>query len=135
MPFISKHGVDAIRNGFDECLKEGRRRLHAGLFHEFDHGELGGAVDGHELVELAFGSSDLCDVVVEEADRIRVELPGARLVSLDLGQAADAVTLQATMKGGAGELGDRGLESIKAVVERQQRVFAKRDDDGLLLNR
>jgi len=39
------------------------------------------------------------------------------------------------MKRRAGELRDRGLQGVQAVVEWQQRVLAKRDDDGFLLNR
>jgi hypothetical protein len=59
MPFLSEHGVNAIRNGFEDCLEERGRRSHVGPPHEFDYGELEGAMDGHEWVELAFGGSHL----------------------------------------------------------------------------
>jgi hypothetical protein len=39
------------------------------------------------------------------------------------------------MQGRAGEMWDAGLERIEAVVERQQRMLAKSDDDRLLADR
>ena len=59
----------------------------------------------------------------------------ARPIALDLGQAADAMTLQAPVKGRTGEPRNRGFERIETVVERQQRALAKGDDDGLLFQR
>ena len=121
-PVVGKHGVDAVRNGFDERIEEGGSGPHVCLFDELNHRELRGAVDGYEPGELAFSSSHLGQVDVEEADRIRVELLPARLVALDFWQAADAMAFKTTMKGRSGELRNRGLESVKAVVERQQRA-------------
>ena len=95
---VGEHGVDAVRNSFDERFKEGGRSPRVSLFHEFDDGELRGPVDGHEQIELAFGGSHLGQVDVEEADRICVELLPARLVALDFGQPADAMALQTPMK-------------------------------------
>jgi len=68
---VGEHGVDAVRNRFDEGFEEGGGGPHVCLFDEFDDGELGGAIDGHEQVELAFSRSHLGQVDVEEADRIR----------------------------------------------------------------
>ena len=45
---IGEHGVDAIWNGLEQCLEECGGGLHIGLFHEFNDGELRGAVDGYE---------------------------------------------------------------------------------------
>jgi hypothetical protein len=132
---VGEYGVDTIWNGFDERLEERGGSLHICSFDEFDHSELRGSVDGHEQVELAFGRSHLSQVDVEEADRIGVELLPASLVPLNLGQAADAMAFQTTMKRRACELRDRGLKSIEAVVERQKRVLAKRHDDGFLFDR
>ncbi len=132
---VREHGVDAVRNGFDQRFKQRGGGSHVCLFDEFNHSELGGSIDGDEQVELAFGGSHLSQIDVEEADRIGVELLSARSVTLDLGQAADAMAFQATMKRRAGELWDRGLQGVQAVVEWQQRMLAKRDDDGFLLNR
>ncbi len=48
---------------------------------------------------------------------------------------ADLVPLQASVQGRAGEVWDRRLQGVEAVVGRQQRVAAERDDDRLLLGR
>jgi hypothetical protein len=132
---VGEHGVDAVRNGFDERFEEARGRLHIGLFNKFDHSELRGPVDGHEEVELAFGRSHLGQVDMEEADRIAVELLPPGLVSLHLWQPADAMPFQATVQRGACQRWNRGLQGVQTVIERQERVLAKRDDDGLLLHR
>ena len=71
---LGEHGVDVIRNGLDEGPEQGGLRLRIGLFHELDHSELRGAVDGYEQVELAFSGPHLDQVDVEEADWIGVEL-------------------------------------------------------------
>ena len=106
---VGEHGVDTIRNGFDECFEEGSGRLHIGLFHEFHHGKLRGPVDGHEEVEFAFGRSHFGQIDMEEADRIGVELLSPGLVSLDLRQPADAMPFQATLQRRASQLRNRSL--------------------------
>jgi hypothetical protein len=58
----------------------------------------------------------------------------ARPVALNLGQTADAVAFQTTMKRRTGEMRNRSLKCVEAVVQRQQRVFAKSHDDGFLLH-
>ena len=45
------------------------------------------------------------------------------------------MALQAAMKGRARQMRDRGLQGIKAVVERQERMPAKGDDDRFVLDR
>ena len=57
--------------------------------------------------------------------RVAGEAPLGGFVALNLGQAADAVTLQAAVQAGAGQMRDRGLQAVKAVVQRQQRVTAE----------
>ena len=95
---VGEHGLDAIWNCLDKCVKERGGGLHIGALHEFNDSELRCAVDGYEQVELALGGPHLGQIDVEEADRIGVELLPARLVPLDLRQAADAMALQTTMK-------------------------------------
>ena len=95
---VGEHGVDAVRNSFDERFKEGGSSPHVGLLYQFDDGELRGPVDGHEQIELAFGGPDLGQVDVKEADRISVKLLPFGLVAFHVRQAADAVTLQAPVK-------------------------------------
>ena len=69
-----------------------------GLLMQFDEGELRGAVDGDEHVQLALLGPHLGDVDVEVADRIGLELLLRRLVAFDIGQAADAVALQTAVQ-------------------------------------
>ncbi len=95
-------------------------------------GELAGAVDGYEEAELAFGGLHLGDVDVEEADRIRLERLLGCLVALDFGQTRDAVALQAAVQRGSGQLRDRRLQSVEAVVLRLPRVTAEGYDDDFL---
>ena len=58
-----------------------------------------------------------------------------RQVPFDLGQAANAMTLQATMQGRACQMGNRGLQGIQAIVQGQQRVFAEGHNHSLLCQR
>ena len=95
---VGEHGVDAVRNRFNERFEEGGSGPHICFFDEFDHRELRGPVDGHEQVELALGRSYLSQVDMEEADRISVELLPASLIAFHIGQTADAVTFQTPMK-------------------------------------
>jgi hypothetical protein len=95
---VGEYGVDAIRNCFDERFEEHRGVPRICFFDEFDHSEPRRSIDGHKQAEFTFGGSHLSQVDVEEADRIGVELLPSRRVVLDFGQAADAVTLQTTMK-------------------------------------
>jgi hypothetical protein len=62
---------------------------------------------------------------VEVAERIALELALVGLIAFDLRQAADAVALKAAVQRRARQVRDRGLERIKAVVERQERVARK----------
>jgi Ser-tRNA(Ala) deacylase AlaX len=57
------------------------------------------------------------------------------LVALDLWQAGDAVALQAAMQRRAGQMRQRCLQGIKAIVDQQERVPAKGDDDRFVLDR
>lgn len=76
----------------------------------------------------------LADFDVEMADRVALELLPCRLVALDVGQPADAMTLQAAMQGRARQMRDRRLQRIKTIIERQQRVTPEGDDDRFLLD-
>ena len=39
------------------------------------------------------------------------------------------------MQGRAGQMRDCGLQGVKAIIERQQRVLSECNDDGLLFHR
>ena len=71
-------------------------------------------------MELALLRADLRDVDVEVADRVGLEARTLGLVTIDIRQSADAVTLQAAVQAGAGQVRDGGLQRVEAVVERQQ---------------
>ena len=70
---------------------------------------------------------------VQKTQRDRAELLLSRLVAIDLGQAGDAVTPQAAVQRRARQVRDRGLQGIEAIVQRQQCVLAKGNDDRLVL--
>jgi hypothetical protein len=100
---------------------------------EFGKNELGGSVDGHEQLLLAFLGPDLRGVDMEVADRIGLEgLPG-RLLPGDLRQPAYAVALKAAMQGRTRQTRNGRLERIQAVVQSQQGVLG--DIQRLLLGR
>lgn len=89
-------------------------------------GKLGCPVDRHEEVELAFLGADLCDVDVEIANWIGLELaPGEWLCALRSWQPRDSVALEAAVQQRAGQVRQRRLQGIQAVVQQQQRVPAK----------
>ena len=73
------------------------------------------------------------DVDVEEADRIGLELALGGF-ALDLRQPGDSMTLEATMKGRARQMWNGRLQSVEAIVERQQRMSSKGDDRSLFLD-
>jgi hypothetical protein len=95
---VGEHGVDLVGDGRDQAEQEIPGNGGGGLLVQFDEGELRGAVDGDEHVELALLGAHLGDVDVEIADRVGLELLLRRPISLDIGQAADAMALQAAMQ-------------------------------------
>ena len=80
---VGEHRVDAVRHGLDQGDEEGRRGDAGGALDQLDKGELAGAIDGDEQVELAFRGLRLGDVDVEEADRVALEGLLGRLVAVD----------------------------------------------------
>jgi hypothetical protein len=99
--------------------------------------------DRHEQAQLAFLGLHLGDVDVDPGPSPRAGsaewIVGKALlggsVALDLRQPTDSVPCQATVQGRAGQVRDGGLQAVEAVVQRQERVPAKRDDDRLFLGR
>ena len=132
---VGQHCVDAIRHRLDHGVQERHAALPVGRLRQPRDGEPRGPVNGDEQVELALAGADLGDVEVEEPDRIGFERPLARLVALDLRQAADAVAVQAAVQAGSRQVRQGRLQSVQAVVERRQRMPAERHHRGLLLQR
>ena len=96
---VGQDDVDLVRDCFNEMAQEVAGRASLGLAMELDIGEFARAIYGDEQIELAFGGLHLGDVDVEVADRVALELSLGRLLTLDLGQAADPVALQTAMQG------------------------------------
>ena len=67
--------------------------------------------------------------------RDRLELRSDRLVAIDLGQPTYAVALQAAVQRRPGQMWDRRLQGIEAVVQRKQRVAPEGHHHGFFLNR
>src|SRR6516162_2120164 len=82
---------------------------------QFSEGELRGAVDGHEEVELSLLGSHLGNVDVKIADRVFPERLLRRFVAFDVRQPADAMALIAAMKRRPRQVWDGGLQGIKAI--------------------
>ena len=88
-------------------------------FGDLDKDELARAIDGHGKIEFALSCADLSDIDVEVSDRIGFELLLRCLVALDVRQVGDAVPLKAAMQGRSGQMRDRGLQGIKAIIQWQ----------------
>ena len=58
-----------------------------------------------------------------------VKTTDGRTLAVEIGQPADTVALEAAVQSGAGELRDRRLQGIEAIVERQERVAPEGDDE------
>jgi len=71
--------MDLVRNGFQQVFEELPRRLAVCIFDQLRNGELAGAINGHEEMQLAFLRSHLSNVDVEIADGIALELLPFRL--------------------------------------------------------
>jgi len=70
---------------------------------------------------------------VEVADRVAFEGLLAGLVTGDLRQATDPMAFKTSMEGRPGQARNSRLQSIEAVIQRQQRVLTEGNDDRLFL--
>jgi len=129
---VGQHGVDGV----------GERRHHAaeqvGSVHlpcvvaELGVGELRHAIDGEDHGQLALGQAQLAVADVEGADCGLGELASPRGLVRVVGQAGDAVALEAAVQAGACQLRDGVAQAAEHVVERQQGAAAELDHHGLL---
>ena len=125
--------MDPIGYGLKKGAQEVGGNADGGALVELGEGELRCAVDGDEEVELAPLGPDLGNVELKEADGVGLEALADRLVAIGLGQAGDAVALEAAMQRRARQVRDGRLEGIEAVIQRQKGVMAEGNDDRLLL--
>jgi len=82
---------------------------------------------------LALRCPELSDVEMKKTDRIALEPLLLRLVAVHLREARDAMPLKASMHRRAGEMQDRWLQSIQAVLQRKQNVPTKSHNDSVFL--
>jgi hypothetical protein len=90
--------VDRVRHRFQQVFKELPRRSPVSLVDKLGDREFTRAVDADEQVELAFGSLNLGDIHVKEADQVALETLSPGLVALDVRQTGYAVPLQAAVQ-------------------------------------
>lgn len=128
---VGQHGVDAIGNGRNQRFQKRGSSAHVCAFDQFNKGELRGTVDSHEQIEFAFSGANLGQVDMEVADRVALELLPVGLAAFHFRKTADAMPFQATMQRRTGQPGNGGLEGIETVVQRQQGVSAKSNDNCL----
>jgi len=121
---VSENRVDPIGHGLEHVLEELPGCLSVSFCTEFNNGELGRPVDADEHVELAFGRLHFCDVDVKEADGVALELLPLGLVTLDIRQPRDAMALKTAMQRRPGQMRDRRLQGIEAIIKRKQRMLA-----------
>jgi hypothetical protein len=125
--------VDAVRHCVEQQLREFPCRLPVGLLDQLRHGERAGSVNGHDEMELALGSPQLGNADVKEPDGAAPEPLPLRLVAVHVRQARDAMPLEASMQARARKMWDRRLQGMETVVQREQRVPTKSDNEGFVL--
>ena len=125
--------MDLVRDGGDQAAQEVPRGAARHLLVQLDEGELRRSVDGDDEVELALRSSNLGNVDMKIADWISLEFAFDGGFAFDLRETRDPIALQTPVKGRARQVRDGGLQSVQAIVERQQSMPSEGDDDGLFL--
>ncbi|GAC88977.1 hypothetical protein NBRC3255_2637 [Gluconobacter thailandicus NBRC 3255] len=118
-PIIGQDGMDPVRDDAQEMFEKFPGRLPIGFPDQFCDSEFAYPVDGNEEVQLASSGLDLRDIEMKEPNRGAFETLSSGLVSLDVRQPGYPVTLKAAMQSRACQMGDTGLQGIKAVIQRQ----------------
>ena len=91
---VGEDGVDLVRDGGDQAAQEVPRGAARHLLVHLDEGELRRPIDGDKQVKLALSGSNLGDVDMKIADRIRLEFAFGGGFAFDLRQPRDPVALQ-----------------------------------------
>ena len=95
---IRQNGVDFVGHNFQHELQKFPSSASVRCFGELGDGELAGAVNGNEQMQLPLCCLNLSDINVKEADWITLEPLPRRLVTAHVRQARDAMTLQAAVQ-------------------------------------
>lgn len=132
---VRQDGMNFVGDGLDQGLQESRSGMDVGAFLEVGESEFGCPINGNEELELAFGSLNLGNIDVKVADRVGFEFLLRRLVTVDIDQATDAMSLKASMQRRSCKVRNRRLQTVETVVERQQRMPAEGDDDRFIFGR
>ncbi len=98
MPLSVRICVDLTGHGLEHVLEELPGSLSVSCCNELSDGELAAAVDPDEEKELSLSGLHLGDVDVKEPDGVALELLPPGLVSLDIRQARNAMTLKAPVQ-------------------------------------
>jgi hypothetical protein len=114
---IGEYGVDGVGDGRDEVAQECGGDQLGGPRVQFDIGELGSPIDGHELIEFALGGLNFGNVDVEIADRVALELLPVGLVAVHVRQPADPMPLQTATQRRPRQMRDRRLQSLETIVQ------------------
>jgi hypothetical protein len=133
-PVVGEDGMDLVGDRLDQTAQEVRGCSPRHLLVQLDKSELRGPVDRDDEVEPALRGSNPGDVDMEIADRIGLELAPGRGFAFNLRQARDPVAPKATMQRRARQMRDRRLQSVQAIVERQQGMPSEGDHNRLLFN-
>jgi hypothetical protein len=115
---IGQHRMQPVRYGRDQCFQETHGGRTIGLLVQANESEFRRAVDRDKQVELALCRAQLGDIDMEIADRIGFKFSLGGALVLNLRQARDAMPFQAAMQRGSGQVRDRRLQRIQAVIER-----------------
>ncbi len=122
---IGQNGMDPIRNDAQEIFEEFPGDFPIGFLNQLCDSEFAGPIDGDEDIQLAFSSLDLGNIDVKKADGSAFETLSFGLVSRDIRKPGYPVALKAAMQSRACQMRDAGLQGIKTVIQRQQRMPAK----------
>jgi hypothetical protein len=119
----------------DQSAQEVGSNPAGGLRKQLGKGKRARPIDGDEQREPAFFCLHLGNVHMDVAKRILLQLSLGRLVAFYLWETADAMALVAAVQGGPDQVEDAVLQGIEAVIQRQQRMPAKRNAHRFLFLR
>ncbi len=95
---VGQDGVDLVRHGLKQVLRELPGGLSVSRFNELSNCELGSPVNAHKEIELAFSRLHLGDVDMEEPYGVALELLALGLVTCDIRQSRESMSLQAPVQ-------------------------------------